>query len=111
MDPRSRTAVLAECDSILHKENFTREDSARIESLFQFADRLSDDELTRPNRKHARPELENLPVNKEFRAYLAQGKEALSGDRRREIARQIQGFGIADTGAYLVPASFSQQYE
>lgn len=43
-----RTKLLAEADRIIHKPNFTREDSARVEGLIRLANAVARSERPEP---------------------------------------------------------------
>jgi HK97 family phage major capsid protein len=119
----NRAALLAEADSLLHRTNFTKEDSARVEQLIALADASTDRselrraiaaqrdaELGRPHQIVASPDA--------FRAYLRNGKAALSQEERLRIhpgrettlIRAAGGVATGSAGGYLVPASFSDWF-
>lgn len=122
----SRTAILAEVDSLLHKPTLSREDSARAEQLLNLADSLVDRTELRRAISHQRDlELGRVPsartsADEKFRAYLSIGPDALSMDEKRAIGtgegikRGIKGYlgvGTGSTGGYIVPQSFADRFE
>jgi len=107
---RTKAAVLAEADSILHNKSYGKEDGARVSGLLELAAVLPED-----NRNEVQPgrrtQLQSrLPVDPEFRAYLTLGRDGLDPDRRAAAARKIQAaMTTTDAqGGYLVPQSFAQ---
>jgi HK97 family phage major capsid protein len=105
----TKTAILAECNELLHRNSFSKEDSARIDGLLRFADKLSDDRGEPGQRR----ELDaRLPHNAEFSAYLSLGRDGLTVDRRADIARKMQGalgVGTDSAGGYLAPQPFADR--
>ncbi|HTR22721.1 MAG TPA: phage major capsid protein [Terriglobales bacterium] len=120
--PVDRNRLLAEADSLLHRSTFTREDSARVESLLALADASIDrtelrrgtlalhaEELGRPTPRAA--------TDSRFLSYLREGFSALNLEEKRligpERARPIkaaEGVGSGAGGGYIVPASFADTF-
>lgn len=119
-----RTALLAEADSILHRQSFSKEDASRVASLLQLADGLVDrSDLRRATMAQYATELGRpAPVvhtpDARFLAFLRQGKEALTAEERariypgkeRTIIRGAQSVGSGAGGGYLVPSSFADWF-
>src|SRR6476646_2251856 len=114
---RSRTEILAEVDQLLRKPNLSREDSARAESMLALSDSLSDkDPLRRATMAQRDRELgrtvgppEATPAYVEWRAYLANGKNAFTAERWAEM--RAQGVATDAGGNDLVPAAFAERLE
>src|SRR3954469_22732878 len=84
MATRTRSELLATADSILKKDNLTREDSSRVEQLIALADETEKDELRRATMAAHSRELEapetNLPDQDQLR-------RATMAARDRELGR------------------------
>ncbi|MBZ5679584.1 MAG: phage major capsid protein [Acidobacteriia bacterium] len=121
-----RNSLLAQAHQILQKSSYTKEDSAKVESLLALADSLIDHEplrratIAQRDRELGRPALVTAaPVDLEFMAYLKGGRDALPPEKAAHIppekAPRIRaaGEGVASgsTGGYLVPSSWAQQFE
>jgi HK97 family phage major capsid protein len=121
-----RTTILAEVDSLLHKPNFSKEDSSRAEQLLSLADTLVDrSELRRAISQNRDIELGRVPsartsVDDRFFAYLRGNNEILSQEERVRIGthegikRGIKGYlgvGTGSTGGYIAPQSFADRFE
>jgi hypothetical protein len=65
---RTKSAFLAEADSLIHKSQFSREDASRVESILAMADRLPDDGEAIHSHKPALTSA--LPADRSFMAYL-----------------------------------------
>jgi len=122
--PTDRAALLAEADSILHKTTFTKEDSARVESLLRLADATTDrSDLRRASLAQHSAQLglpapiASMSADTKFVAYLREGPGALTLEERRKIGtertqpiRAAQSAGTGSAGGYVVPASFSDTF-
>jgi HK97 family phage major capsid protein len=119
-----RIQLLAEVDQLLHRQNFTKEDSARCETLLRLADSLTDrSDLRAAVMRQRDIELGRIPQiasqpDAQFMAYLRRGKDALSLEDRRRIGseratplRAAEGVGSGGAGGYVVPASFFDRLE
>jgi HK97 family phage major capsid protein len=122
----NRTAILAEVDQLLHKPNFSKEDSSRAEQLLSLADSLVDRSEIRAEISRKRDiELGRQPqvrasVDEKFMAYLRSGPNSLSPEERQKIGSSerrkpgIKGFlgvGNGSSGGYIVPQSFADRFE
>jgi len=118
-----RNAILAEADALLHKNFFSKEDSARAESLLRLADSLIDrTELRHAVINQRQAELGLSPLTStpdaKFNAYLREGFSALSIEERRRIGseraseiRSAQAVGTGSSGGYIVPMPFADRFE
>jgi HK97 family phage major capsid protein len=121
-----RTSLLSQAHSILQKNNYTKEDSSKVESLLALADSLVDKSELRRATMNARADELGRPrpivgtPDARFSAYLRQGKSALTsdellrihpGNERTTVIRAAEGVGTGSTGGYLVPASFADRFE
>ena len=118
----SRESLLAQANEILQRPSFSKEDSARCESLIALADQFTDKTdlrnatLAARNRELGRPEPE---TDNRFMAYLRNGKPALTLEEQRRIhpgrEKTIraagEGVGTGNAGGYLVPQSFADRFE
>jgi HK97 family phage major capsid protein len=117
-----RATLLHQAEQILKQTSFSREDSSRVESLLQLADRYSDKSDLRRAALQARNIELGRPVEipeptpeaeQEFRVYFARGTEGLSEIRAEEMRKlERRALGTTTTaGGYLVPESFSTRLE
>jgi len=121
-----RTALLFEADQLLHKSTFTKEDSARVDSLLALADQLTDrSDLRKMETARHAAEL-GLPApitarpDARFRAYLTGGAETLTAEERQKMKitgersrsiRAAESVGSGSGGGYLAPASFTDRFQ
>jgi HK97 family phage major capsid protein len=111
-----RDALLSEADALLHKPGFTKEDSSRVESLLQLADRCGERGMQLRKARLAQHEAAAgmrtqrseslLGIDEEFRAYLFGGKKAIF-----PIEKRAQSITVDSSGGYLVPQPFRRVLE
>lgn len=121
MSNLERDALLAQAQTILSKQNFTKEDSSRAEGILSLCYRLGEGAQRLRRAKTAAAELDlgirtpdnsaAAEVEAEFREFLRHGPSALSDKSRMEAAGAIresrsEGTGSGVAGGYVVPASF-----
>ena len=127
MSSLERNALLSQVQSLLAKKDFSREDSARAESLLALADRTGPQAMELRRAAVAQAELEMGirtadnsgagEVESEFRQYLRHGQKPLLSDKTRmEMAGAVrqtrsQSVGSGTGGGYIVPASFRTDLE
>jgi len=120
MTNADRNTLLAEASALLKKSNFTREDSSRVESLLALSDRYEDqDSLRRATMAQRNRELgrtvgppEPTPAYLEWRAYLANGKNAFTAERWAESRQEMRQQSTDTTaGGWLVPQGYSDKFE
>ena len=129
----SRETYLAQADRLLRKENFSKEDKSKVDSLLALADSLGPGMMALKRAKLAQSELElgirtrensgATEVEAEFRDYLRHGREVLLSDTsRRAMERapimvdatpqqRAQGQATGSVGGAIVPASFADRLE
>jgi HK97 family phage major capsid protein len=125
MTPSNRSALLAEADSLLHKPSFSKEDSARVESLLRLAETMVDKTELRAAKSAQREiELGREPYraagpDERFLAYLRKGSDVLTQEERNRIGSersrpQLSAYlseGTGSAGGYLVPQPFADRFE
>ncbi|MGH9637204.1 MAG: phage major capsid protein, partial [Candidatus Angelobacter sp.] len=113
-----KAAILAEASTLIHKVNFSREDSARVDSLLRLADQMSDKTELRRASLHERgvqlgritttPPEELSDEDRAFRHFLLTGEY----DSVKMVQQyRAQGLATGAAGLYIAPASFSNQLE
>ena len=112
-----RNSALAEAAGILQKSSFTKEDSARVTSLLEFSDRLTDKDPLRRATLDARDrELGRAPVevheptqaDTEFRNYLMAADAGMARELEKRAGLTA---GTGSQGGYLAPSGFSERVE
>ena len=120
-----RNSLLAQAHSILQKNNYTKEDSAKVESLLALADACTDKEpLRRAVMAQRDVELGRQPslpimrtLDAKFQAYMRGGRGALdSADQAKILPENIlpnitnaMAVGTGSSGGYLTPQQFSDR--
>jgi len=113
---RTKTQLLAEADSILRQPNLSREDTARVTSLLELADAVTDKtELRKAVMRDREHELgrtaetpETTAEDQEFRHYLFATEQSTA----RQLAQlRALSVGTDSGGGFLVPQAFAQRFE
>src|SRR3954469_6879837 len=89
MATRTRSELLATADSILKKDNLTREDSARVEQLIALADETEKDELRRATMDAHSRELGHLETPEASVPDQDELRRATLRARSRELGRPV----------------------
>ena len=120
-----RNVLLAEANTLLHKPNFSKEDSSKVEQLIALADSLVDKSdlrraiLNARSIELGRPQsFPSATPDQKFEAYMRQGAAVLTVEERQKIGGEksspIRGalaVGTGSTGGYLVPQPFADRFE
>jgi HK97 family phage major capsid protein len=111
-----RDKLLSQADAILRKQDFSKADKAKVDSLLALADATGPDamrmkrarldalELDSGNPRR-REDLSDSKIESEFRDYLIRGKDAVAPENRAQSVSSGSG------GGYLAPASFRDDLE
>lgn len=140
MATRTRSELLETADSILKKDNLTREDSARVEQLIALADETEKDELRRATMDAHSRELGHLETPEASVPDQDELRRATLRARSRELGRPVvtpeetpeaklsedeafrhyllsgkqaraQAVGTDSAGGYITPQSFTDSVE